>query len=66
MAEAPVERPQCLRCRHYYITYDVRFPYGCRAMGFKSRRAPQEEILTLTGVPCQTFELRPGSQRKPR
>jgi hypothetical protein len=49
---------RCTKCAHYFITYDVRFPYGCRLMGFKSRQLPQQEILRLTGIACQTFEAR--------
>lgn len=58
--------PNCLECRHYYVTWDVSFPYGCRAMDFKSRRRPQLEVLDSSGAPCLRFEPRaktPASRR---
>ena len=29
-------RANCFRCKFFYVTWDNRFPRGCRAMGFKS------------------------------
>ena len=49
-------QPRCARCRHHYITHDVRFPYGCRALGFKSRSEPCREVLAASGEPCAYFE----------
>ncbi len=50
--------PDCLRCRHYYITWDATFPYGCRAMDFKSRRKPQLDVQESSGCPCLQFAPR--------
>ena len=47
--------PNCLRCRNFFITHVVAFPYGCRALGFKSRRHPSEEVLVASGEPCAYF-----------
>ena len=55
--------PNCRDCIHYYITHDVRFPYGCRAMDFKSRRMPVLDVLAVSGEPCYTF--RPKPRRRP-
>ncbi len=30
----------CHKCRFYYVTWDKRFPHGCRGMGFKSLQLP--------------------------
>ncbi|MEQ6291948.1 hypothetical protein ACFPAG_15170 [Vogesella sp. GCM10023246] len=49
----------CRFCRHYYISHDVRFPYGCRAMDFKSKRLPLQEVREATGRDCQTFAPKP-------
>ena len=35
----------CRGCRHFYITHDAAFPYGCRHFGFKSRRTPVLEVI---------------------
>jgi hypothetical protein len=49
------ERPNCLACRHFYISHDPRHPYGCRAMGFKARQLPAVLVLASSGLPCQLF-----------
>lgn len=52
------ERPQCQRCQHYYITHDVRFPYGCRALGFKGKRPPMLDVVNASGESCLYFQAR--------
>ncbi|MEW6164909.1 MAG: hypothetical protein AB1642_07590 [Pseudomonadota bacterium] len=65
MSESRSSRPVCTRCLHYHITYDPRFPYGCRAMGFKSRALPHTEVEAATGMACQSFQPRlAGGKRR--
>lgn len=54
----------CTRCAHYFITFDARFPYGCRAMGFKCRRSPRDEVLATTGQPCEAFAAKAPPRRR--
>jgi hypothetical protein len=56
------EIPDCSECAHYYITHDVSFPYGCRALDFKSKRKPHLEVLDASNKPCMAFDPR---QEKP-
>ncbi|MDH5358945.1 MAG: uracil-DNA glycosylase [Gammaproteobacteria bacterium] len=49
----------CLQCRHHYITWVQSFPYGCRAMGFRSKHAPYLDVLDASGVECLRFQLKP-------
>jgi hypothetical protein len=49
------ETVDCFACGHFYITYDKGFPYGCRAMGFKSRVIPSREVYSSSGIECQSF-----------
>jgi len=52
-------RVDCHACSHYHITWDERFPHGCRRMGFKSRRYPGDEVRTaMNGDTCLLFEPR--------
>jgi hypothetical protein len=37
------------------ITWDRNFPYGCRAMGFKSKVAPSMEVFRSSGMRCMQF-----------
>ncbi len=55
----PESSPNCRDCVHYYITHDVSFPYGCRAMDFKSRRQPALDVLEASGAPCLAFQPKP-------
>ncbi len=47
--------PRCTACRHYFITHDPQFPYGCRALDFKSWRQPMLDVLESSGRPCLYF-----------
>lgn len=60
-AKAGQLRHQAQRCRdcvHLFVTYDPGFPYGCRAMGFKSRRPPSHEVQAASGAPCQMWRAK--------
>ena len=60
-----VKQPNCRKCRHYYITWDVKHPYGCRAMGFKSRHNPGLEVRrAMYGEPCLMFSPKKVSRCK--
>lgn len=58
-----VEQPNCIRCQHYYITYEPRHPYGCRAMGFKSRRKPAMVVFDNSGMICQLFSPKKKNEK---
>jgi len=46
----------CRQCRHFYITWEKRTPYGCHALGFKSRVIPLRAVERATpGMDCQFF-----------
>ncbi|MGL5631855.1 MAG: hypothetical protein ACRDD3_05785 [Azovibrio sp.] len=45
----------CQECTYYYITHDANFPHGCRAMDFKSRRMPLQEVISTTLASCMSF-----------
>ncbi|MEO5347963.1 MAG: hypothetical protein H7834_16545 [Magnetococcus sp. YQC-9] len=58
-AAQPVD---CLRCRHFQITWEADHPRGCRAMGFKTALWPWQEVLRSSGSPCMKFEAKPGAK----
>lgn len=59
-------RPVCVRCIHYFVTYEPSRPHGCRAMGFKSRQNPAVVVFRNSGVSCQMFrEKRPDDEKNP-
>jgi len=49
------KRVNCFKCKHFYITWDKRFPYGCRAFGFKSKLLPSIEVFKASGQKCLQF-----------
>lgn len=45
----------CRNCRYFYITWDPGHPYGCKAMGFKSRNLPYMITRQVSGQECLSF-----------
>ena len=60
-APTPDKGPNCWACRHLVITWDVRKPYGCKFMGFKSKAIPSLEVLRSDGRFCGAFSLKPAA-----
>lgn len=42
------------------ITWDVRTPYSCKLMGFRSRVIPSIEVLRNDGRFCSGFTAKPA------
>ncbi len=45
----------CMRCKHYFITWDPKQPRGCRYFGFKSKRLPSIIVKQSSGEDCKVF-----------
>jgi len=54
----PDQLPRCTACANYYITHDLKFPYGCRALRFKSARQPIQDVIEASGQPCLYFQAK--------
>lgn len=52
----------CFDCRSFFITHEPAHPYGCRAMGFKSRELPSAAVLRSCGEPCLCREPKASNQ----
>jgi len=52
---ASPQAPNCWQCRHFAVSWDPKFPYLCRLMGFKSRIVPSIEVLRADGQRCRGF-----------
>ncbi|MBI5558567.1 MAG: uracil-DNA glycosylase [Deltaproteobacteria bacterium] len=50
------DRPNCFTCRFFFITHEAAHPYGCRAMGFKSKKIPVLVVFESSGLECQLHE----------
>ncbi|OGO76882.1 MAG: uracil-DNA glycosylase [Clostridiales bacterium GWB2_37_7] len=51
-----VENINCIKCKNYMITWDSRFPKGCRIFGFKGSQMPSITVFQATGAPCKNFQ----------
>jgi hypothetical protein len=58
----PNKGPNCWECRNLAITWDVRMPYGCKLMGFRSKVVPSVEVLRTDGRFCGGFSPKPAKQ----
>lgn len=57
-----IPKADCFDCQFFYITWNKKFPYGCKAMTFKSRGYPFKLVFESSGMTCQSFK--PRGKRK--
>ena len=57
-------RAVCRKCKHFYITWDEKYPYGCRAFGFKGKTNPSMAVRMNSGLQCLHFEEKKVSGKK--
>ena len=55
------KKPICIRCIYFYLTYDYAKPYGCKAMGFKSKMSPAMVVLQSSGIQCELYTPKDSS-----
>lgn len=57
-------RIDCRRCKHYYVTWDKRFPHGCRSMKFKAKTLPAAAVVNSSRMHCLYYVERKRSGDK--
>nr|WP_225434239.1 uracil-DNA glycosylase [Peribacillus tepidiphilus] len=50
------KRINCMKCIHFYVTWDPKFPKGCRAFQFKTASMPSLAVFQSSGQACMKFE----------
>jgi hypothetical protein len=45
----------CMKCAHYYVTWDPNRPRGCRYFGFKSKELPSVIVRRSSGEDCKVY-----------
>ena len=45
----------CLGCMYYYVTWDNKFPKGCKYFGFKTNKMPSLVVKESSGESCQFY-----------
>lgn len=51
-------RTLCIPCTHFFVTWDRCFPYGCKALGFRSKKRPSLVVYESSGMECQYFKAK--------
>jgi hypothetical protein len=51
-----IKRIECRKCKHYYITWDKNFPYGCKLFKVKSKQMPCVIVYQSIGKQCENYE----------
>ena len=54
----------CFTCKHFFITWDKNFPYGCNALGFKSKNMPAAEVYNASALECLKYEKKPDAPKR--
>jgi len=60
----PDRAPDCFKCMHFKITWDVSYPRFCQFFGVKCQNLPSMEVFLSNGKHCFAFEAKdlPGHQ----
>ncbi|MCT4604666.1 MAG: uracil-DNA glycosylase [Marinisporobacter sp.] len=45
----------CKKCKHFHVTWDVKFPNGCKLFGIKAKSDPAILVYRSTGEKCTHF-----------
>ena len=48
----------CVKCAHFYITWEPKMPRACRIFGFKGVAMPSVTVFKVTGKKCPAFALK--------
>jgi hypothetical protein len=54
----------CRACRHFWITWQSRFPYGCRAFQMVCQSMPSAHVRQQSGEDCLYHEPKPQKKQK--
>ena len=58
-------KPNCMQCKHFYITYDQKTPRGCKIYGIQSQQLPSMVIKQATSnQDCLGFALKDRLKEK--
>ncbi len=55
----PDRPPNCLKCIHFAVTWEPKFPRSCKLFGVKSKNLPSVSVKLATGKNCPAFKKSP-------
>jgi len=56
--------PNCRQCKHFFITFDAKVPYGCRRFSMKTRDLPSNVVKQAGQGDCGGFEAKPDPAKQ--
>lgn len=59
-----VDRSLCRKCKHYYVTWDPKYPHGCRGFNMESKQHPGLVVQKNSGQECLLFEPKNKMNKK--
>ena len=59
-----IQHINCFSCEHFFITYEQKYPYGCRIISFKSARMPSVDVYINSNMECGLFVQKERKQRE--
>ena len=51
-----MSKPRCLKCAHYFSTFDPQKPRGCRLYSMKTASFPSQVVKRESGSECAGYE----------
>ncbi len=58
------KRINCYKCAYFHVTWDKRFPKGCKAYGFKTHYLPSIMVYHSSGLRCLKFTPKEMNKEK--
>ena len=59
-----MEKPNCTKCKHYFITWNTRTPNGCRKFAIESKDLPSRIVHQAGMGDCQGYEAKKSAETK--
>ena len=58
-------KPECRKCKHFFVTHEINTPMGCKAYQIKSKQLPSLIVKQANnGQDCIGFEIKPHLAKK--
>jgi len=54
---------RCHGCTHFFITHEIRHPYGCNKFGFKAKKMPSQLVFETSGIQCAYKVIRKSAHK---
>ena len=48
----------CYSCRHFFVTWQERYPYGCKAFNMKSKTLPCLKVFQESRKNCLYYQTK--------